>query len=262
MKFEESLLQRETSLSSKLLERQTGVDDKTGKGLAAECITEEVLLRPFLPPAFDCCKGAIVNDSSPSKQSHAIDRVIYDKSAAQPLIYDSAHSIFPIEIVAGMVEITMRLDAAKLKADIERMAPVKHMIERNYIMPDPQSRISALHVKTKGLSPRSFIVGLPADPMWDPVTIAQTLRKIQRELGPPTHVHGLYVIGIGFFFTIPVENDKSPTMYQIAAFTGPERIFKFTDSFRTAFDRWPKIPQGWSVNLTPYVPVEPRVLAE
>jgi hypothetical protein len=259
--IEESLAQRETSLMSKLLEKQAGIDDRTGKGGATETVVENELLRPFLPPGFDCGKGAVVCADRPTEQSPAIDRVIFDTTVSTPLIYDRAHSVFPIEVVAGMVEITMRLDATKLRADLERMVPVKAMMMRRYLAPAPSSRTRVIPCRREALSPRSFVVGLPADSRWDAQTIAECLRQIQIDLGSPTHVHGLYVIGIGFFFTIPVENDREP-MYRVAGWTGPERVFRFADAFRIAFDRWERLPEGWSVDLSGYVSGEPIVLAE
>ncbi len=261
MEIEESFAQREKSLSSKLLEKQAGIDDPTGKGVATENVVEVALLRPFLPPGFDCGKGAVVCADRPTEQSQAIDRVIFDTTAATPLVIDPAHSVFPIEVVAGMVEITMRLDSTKLRTDLERMVPVKAMTMRRYLAPEPNSRIRVIRCRREALSPRSFVVGLPADSGWDAQTIAQALRRIQIDLGPPTHVHGLYVIGIGFFFTVPVENDKEP-MYRVAGWTGPERVFRFTDAFRRAFDRWDPLPEGWSVDLSGYVSGEARLLAE
>lgn len=263
MKLEESFAHRESSLWSKLKEKQTGIDDRTGKGLATEVVIEDLLLRPFLPPGFLCGKGAIITSDKPEVQSAAIDRVIYDSRISMPLVYDENHSIFPIEVVAGMVEITMHLDARKLKTDIERMQPVKRMTQRRYLVPKPNTKTQVIPYRTEdSISPRAFVVGSPAEPNWDAITIAKALREIQIELGPPAHVHGLYVIGIGYFLTIPVEDDKSTVMYRIAGWTGPERIFRFADDFRRAFDRWNGVFQGLSADLRGYVPGEPRVLAE
>ena len=263
MRLEESFAHRESSLLYKLKELQASIDDRTGKGSAAEDIIEELLLRPFLPPGFLCGKGAVISSIEPDLQSPAIDRVIYDTRASMPLVYDKNHSIFPAEVVAGMVEITMHLDARKLKTDIERMAPVKGMTERRYFVPKPGTKTQVItHRPESGVSPRSFIIGLPADPNWNVVTIAKALREIQIELGSPTHVHGLYVIGIGFFSTIAVEDEKSTAMYRICGWTGPERIFRFADEFRRAFDRWNPIFHGISADLRGYVSGEPKILAE
>jgi hypothetical protein len=169
-----------------------------------------------------------------------------------PLLYDEAHSIFPIEAVAGVVEITMHLDATKLREDIVRMASAKAMRTRRYLIPQPGSITKVLPADDReSLSPRSFIVALPADRGWDAKTIARNLRDIQMELGPPTHVHGLYVLGVGYFYTKPVE-DSSEIPYRIGAWTGPERLLRFAASFRSAFDRWPRLRQGWSVDFGGY----------
>ena len=261
MKIEESLKQREFSLLSKLFEKQAGIDDCTGKGLATEDFIENELLRPFLPPGFHCGKGAVVSVDKPTEQSPAIDRVIFDRTAGVPLIYDQAHSIFPIEIVAGIVEITMHLDATKLRADIERMVPVKGMVTRQCLTRLPNTRTRGLHGTVNTLSPRAFVVGMPRDPTWDPASIASALRKIQMDLGQHTHVHGLYVIGIGFFSSIPVENEDEPK-YRIEGWTGPERIFRFAQAFRQSFDNWKPIPKDFLVDLQGYVPGQSKLLAE
>ncbi len=258
----ESLEHREQSIAARLRSSQTGINDPNGKGMDTENVVEEELLRPFLPLGYGCGKGAVVSAEAPTQQSEAIDRIVFDRRAAAPMVYSPAHSIFPIEMVAGLVEITMRLDATKLRTDIVRMQPVKGMRRRRFVASVPGTRTRVHQAESKGfLSPRSFIIGLPADETWRAETIAQALRSIQRELGPPAHVHGLYVIGIGFFRTIPVETPEEP-MYRIAACTGPDRMFRFTEEFRWAFDRWESVPQGSSVDLSDYVPGEWKVLAE
>src|SRR5712692_3003783 len=206
MTLEESFEERERSISANLLANRAGIDDRTGKGMATELVVETELLRPYLPPGYGCGKGAVVCADNPTEQSAAIDRIIFDRRAAAPLVYSPAHSVFPLEIVAGMVEITMHLDSPKLRADVERMHPVRGMKTRRFVVPKPGTRTRAQLVKIEDfLSPRSFIIGLPADSAWDARTIAQALRQVQLDFGPHTHVHGLYVIGIGFFYTIPVE---------------------------------------------------------
>ncbi len=260
MSLDDSIARREAAIINKLQEKQSAIDDRTGKGLSTEMIMEHELLKPFLPPRFACGKGAVVTSKAPDKQSSAIDRVIYDTAAATPLIHDEAHSVFPIEGVCGLVEITMHLDARKLKSDIEKMAQVKAMIPRRYLVPVPTTTTKMMTYEDKNISPtRSFVIGLPALPGWKPATIANTLRKIQVGLGPPTHVHGLYVLGIGFFETIPIEPGEP--MYRIRGWTGKDRLFRFADSFRKAFDRWNPLPQGWMVDVGQYVKGHSQITA-
>jgi hypothetical protein len=104
------------------------------------------------------------------------------------------------------------------------------------------------------------VIGLPADSSWDPKTIGNALRDIQLDLGSHTHVHGLYVIGIGFFETVPIEKESEP-IYRIKAWTGPDRLFRFSESFRQAFDRWQLMPHAWTVDLSGYVKGEGEIIA-
>lgn len=241
--------------------KRSAIDDGTGKGSATELIIERDLLLPHLPPHLRCGKGAVVQTSAPAVQSPAIDRVISDPSAASPLLYDDAHSIFPIEAVCGLVEITMHLDASKLRGDIERMVPVKAMRTRRYLKPIPGSKTKTERIPREAISPRSFIIGLPADPNWKAKTIAAVLRSIQMDLGAPTHVHGLYALGVGFFETVGVDSDAE-RMYRVRGWLGPDRLFRFTTSLRQSFDRWQSLPTGWSADLQGYVNGSSSILAE
>jgi hypothetical protein len=261
MSLAQAIKDNEDSLIKLLNAKRSGIDDRTGKGAATERIVNEHLLIPYLPPGFRSTKGAVVEAAKPNDQSPAIDRVIYESTAASPLLYDDAHSIFPIESVCGLVEITMNLDATKLREDIEKMAPIKAMTKRRYLVPLPNSSTKVIRTEQETLSPRSFIVGMPADPAWSPKAIAGALRRIQQEVGPSTHVHGLYVIGVGFFETVPIDSPSEP-MYRIRGNTGADRLFRFTTSFRQALDRWRPLPPGWTVDLQDYIGGEWRILAE
>jgi Domain of unknown function (DUF6602) len=192
MSLEVAIENRELTIISEIQAKQAAIDDKTGKGSATEQVIERGLIKPFLPPRFECVKGAVVTSIAPTQQSPAIDRVIFDKAAAPPLMYDPAHSIFAIESVCGLVEITMSLDTRKLREDIERMAPIKAMTTRRYLVPVPGTTTQVTSQEIEELSPRSYVIGLPADPKWSPETIAAALRQIQLDLGLSTHVHGLY----------------------------------------------------------------------
>lgn len=123
----------------KSLDAKRGIVDATGKGNATENLVAKELLVPYLPTGFKCLKGAVVASEAPDHQSPAIDRVIYEPGVAPPLLYDEAHSIFAIESVAGVVEITMNLDADKLRDDLHRIAPVRAMRTRRYLVPVPNT---------------------------------------------------------------------------------------------------------------------------
>ena len=259
MSLQDSIQSTEEALI-KLLDAKRGITDATGKGAATENLVERELLIPYLPIGFRCLKGAVVASGAPDQQSPAIDRVVYEPAVAPPLLFDEAHSIFPIEAVAGVVEITMNLDATKLREDLHRIAPVRAMRRRRYLVPVPNTTTRVGRLEQETLSPRSFIIGLPADSHWRPETIAKALRGQQLELGNPTHLHGLYVLGIGYFETVAIESGEPA--YRISAWTGADRLFRFANSFRQSFQRWQPLPPIWSADLDGYVHGEARILAE
>lgn len=259
MSLRDYIQMAENALITGLAAKREGIDDNTGKGAATEGLVEHELLLPYLPAGFRCRKGAVVTAAEPDRQSLAIDRIVYMPAVAPPLVADEAHSIFPIESVAGLVEITMYLDARKLRDDLARMAPVKEMRKRRYVVPVESTKTQAIRGETDYISPRSFVVGSPADQGWEPGTIARALRRCEIEFD--THLHGLYVLGVGYFETIPVELPTDPP-YRIMAWTGPDRLFRFANSFRQAFQRWPSLAPNWAADLDGYVRGESSVLAE
>ena len=260
MSLNESIQRSENVLRELLLQQQEGVDDRTGKGTSTEAVVERYLIRPHLPPPFRCQKGAVVAAAAPSEQSAAIDRVVHDPTEAPPLVYGDAHSIFPIEAVAGLVEITMRLNATKLKQDVQKIAPIQNLRRRRYIVPAPDSVTQAYRLEADVLSPRGFLIGLPEDPNWRPETIASVIREAQLEAAGDVKIHGVYIVGIGYFSTIPASDGAPP--YRVRAWTDDARLFRFTNDFRTTFQRWPRMEQGWAGDLDGYVDgSDPRWLA-
>ena len=258
MNLQDSIQKTEQALRHTLEASRTGVDDSTGKGTTTEFIVEKHLLVPYLPTGFRCQKGAVVEAEAPSVQSPAIDRIVYEPHVSPPLVYGEAHSVFPIESVAGVVEITMNLDADKLATDLGRIAVVRAMKRRRFTTPMAGTTTKVGRVmKDDFLSPRSFIIGLPKNPKWKPGTIAKAVRERQMALGRPTHLHGLYVIGIGYFETLAVE--KGEPTYRIQQWLGNDRLFRFTNSFRQAFQRWPPLPPLWAADLDGYLEGEATI---
>ena len=102
------------------------------------------------------------------------------------------------------------------------------------------STTQARREEVEALSPRGFLVGLPEDPTWQPQTIANVIREAQLDAAGHVKIHGVYVIGIGYFSTVPASDGAPP--YRVRAWTDAARLFRFTKDFRTAFQRWPRMP--------------------
>jgi hypothetical protein len=104
---------------------------------------------------------------------------------------------------------------------------------------------------------RAYIIGHPSDPKWSAQTIAETFYKLQQEL--KTLVHGLYVLGIGYFETAsPDAGSNEPV--RIVAYPGDDRLFRFATSFRTSMDRWPGLEPGTTAHVGNYVTSSEKVL--
>jgi hypothetical protein len=245
-----SFRDREASLIKLLMSKQAAIDDRTGKGATTEIEIERALLQPYMPPGFECGKGSVVSGPPEWQQSGAIDRVIYCQRDCPPLVADEGHSIFPVESVAGVVEITMHLDSGKLRDDMTKTKAVREMRRRNYMTPVPGSRTSVQFVtQNDGIGCRAWVIGLPGSGTWEPKTIARAFESLQTDL--TTLVHGLYVIGVGFFVTIT--SDEPVEKVRCQAYLGDDRMFRFLTAFRASLDRWAGLPPAWAVNLNNYV---------
>jgi len=251
MDLVESFRNQETALLSALRGHQAAFDDPNGKGASAEREIERALIRPYLPPDFDCGKGTVIERGG--AQSAAIDRVLYSRGYCPPLVYSADHSVFPVECVAGVVEVTMRLDATKLKHDIEQTKTARALRKGSWVVPLPETEtVSEIQERDTPIGCRAYIVGVPASEGWQPQTIADAFLRLQSEI--ETLVHGLYVIGIGFFHTVGLEQHDTP---KVQAYLGYERLFRFTSTLRIDLDRWPRL-RGASPYLGNYVSGLPK----
>jgi len=86
------------------------------------------------------------------------------------------------------------------------------------------------------------------------------LRARPEQAREASHLHGLYVIGIGYFETVAIE--RGEPAYRIKAWTGSDRLFRFANGFRQAFQRWQPLPPMWSADLDGYLQGEGNILAE
>jgi hypothetical protein len=225
---------REEKLLAGLREHQSAFDDPNGKGESTESLVEEALIRPYLPPEFECGKGTVVQRLD--RQSPAIDRVIWTRAYCPPLVHAKGHSIFPVECVAGGVEITMSLNATKLRTDMERLAAMRAMRRIRLWESIPESRTAVRFLDgERDIGCRAFIIGYPSDPTWRPLTIAETFLRLQQEF--KTLIMGLYVLGIGYFETTPPAPEDKRRI-RIKAYEGDDRLFRFGSSLRWSMEGW------------------------
>lgn len=233
-----SLKAKEKSIISALESKQQGIDDATGKGASTESLIIENLLRPTLSYRFGFGKGAVVSSDDSERQSAAIDVIVWDRDSGMPLVYDEAHSIFPLETVCAAVEITMRLNNRKLRQDLEKISSVTKLRERYHFRSDGSSQTKVRAYLRVDVKPRAFVIGLPENPNWSETSIVTTMKEIETELVNDLHIHGVYVLGIGFFHI--QHREFSHESIEVKSYMGEDRLFRFQTAFRRSLDRWGK----------------------
>jgi hypothetical protein len=132
-------------------------------------------LSDYLPTRYAVGRGEII--SSMNHISGQLDVVIYDPSHCPTLLKSSAHAVFPIESVYGVVSIKSTLSSSELKDAYQNVANAKRLV-------DPRGFMSS---STPGLSmgmaaPRivGVVLAYQADRSLD--AIAEQARKLDAEL--------------------------------------------------------------------------------
>ncbi len=91
------------------------------------------LLRDYLPPKIGIGTGFIVSGGSNATQSPQCDIVLYDALNNAPLYRSDAWSIYPIEIVYGVIEVKTTLTSSTLKDAFEKCA-VATFVDRHLMI--------------------------------------------------------------------------------------------------------------------------------
>jgi len=74
--------------------------------------------------------------------------------------------------VCGLVEITLNMDARKLKNDIKHIADVNNTyIRKNFLIPEKDTITGVKCFPRDDMTPRAFIIGLPGSNTWRPKNI-------------------------------------------------------------------------------------------
>ena len=155
------------------------------------------LLRAYLPPKIGIGTGFIACGGNTPKQSPQCDIVLFDALNNAPLYNSQAWSIYPIEMVYAIIEVTTTLKRAKLKNAFEKCAELRAMAgdldgnpNKAYLTrPPQQTDPSAILLRYREkLPPRFFVFSYGG---WK---MMKTLKKNFIELSEEhvdAHIHGL-----------------------------------------------------------------------
>jgi hypothetical protein len=124
------------------------------------------LLKDYLPPKIGIGTGFIVCGGSAPRQSPQCDIVLYDSLNNAPMYKSDAWSIYPIEMVYGVIEVKTTLNVQTLTEAFEKCASIRAMARtkdnkpnKAYIrqLPAEKGRAVEYEERKSGLAPRFFV---------------------------------------------------------------------------------------------------------
>jgi hypothetical protein len=149
------------------------------------------MLRDYLPPKIGIGTGFIVSGGS-RKPSPQCDIVLYNALNNAPLYKSEAWSIYPIEMVYGVIEVKTTLKPATLKEAFKNCAAIRSMAKTSKGKPNKtymRRKSSAEYEIYKcGLAPRFFVFGYGG---WkDDLSLERNFKPLSN-MSTQAHIHGV-----------------------------------------------------------------------
>lgn len=155
------------------------------------------LLRDYLPPKFGVGTGFIASGGDRPLQSQQCDIILYDTINNAPLYKSDAWSIYPIEMVYGVIEVKTTLNRDGLKDAFKKCAKIRAMAQtpegkgnKAYIrqVPSPPRESTRHERYVSKLPPRFFVFGYKG---WKTTAaLERNFRAVTDEIGG-AHIHGV-----------------------------------------------------------------------
>ena len=240
-----------------------------GRALEHEVRT---LLRSILPAEYGLSTGFVVFHAGEGPSlTPQLDIVIYDAIRSGPIVSLETCAVFPLEAVYGYVEVKATLQSSSDEADelagnsiekcLLRNRELRGMKERRYWAPLGGSPIKTVLVKHEWLSVRSYVfafepVGSVARNLDE---LAQRMANASKQLGPPTHLHGVFVANHGFLYTKPVETRNATSHdYHHISYTNDHPLLAFKTVLLQGLATFPRPQEEWAPAIEQYFQHEPR----
>ncbi len=155
------------------------------------------LLRAYLPPKIGIGTGFIASGGDRPRQSPQCDIILYDALNNAPLYTSDAWSIYPIEMVYGVIEVKTTLNKRELKDAFKKCAQIRAMAtapdgrgNKAYILQVPPKPSVPTKYKAyfRELPPRFFVFGYGG---WKTKNgLEKNFKSITRE-NKGAHIHGV-----------------------------------------------------------------------
>ncbi len=229
------------------------------------------LLRSILPAEYGLSTGFVVfHTNDGPRLSPQLDIIIYDAIRSGPIISLETCDVFPLEAVYGYVEVKATLrsssDEAATPADnsIEKCLSTNHelrnMTIRKYWTQVIDNPVGAKLVSHDNwISLRSYVFAFEAS---DNVTknldaLAQRMANVSKKLGAPTHLHGVFIAGLGFLSTVPINvQTATPEEYFNIRYTSDHALLRFKTSLLHDLARFPRPQDTWAPAIDQYFQID------
>jgi uncharacterized protein DUF6602 len=155
------------------------------------------LLRAYLPPKIGIGTGFIACGGDDPDQSQQCDIILYDALNNSPLYRSDVWSIYPIEMVYGIIEVKTTLNKRELEDVFTKCARIRKMAKlsqnkgnKAYIRQvNPAPKLSARHYKyMSDLPPRFFVFAYNG---WKTAAALEKNFKTVSSLYKKAHIHGI-----------------------------------------------------------------------
>jgi hypothetical protein len=155
------------------------------------------LLRDYLPPKVGLGTGFIVCGGKTPRQSPQCDIILYDALNNTPLYRSDTWSIYPIEMVYGVIEVKTTLKRTALEEAFKKCAAIRAMAKtldgrpnKMYIrqMPVAPKTAAQYEVRPSKLPPRFFLFGYDG---WKKAAALEANFKSLSQERQDAHIHGV-----------------------------------------------------------------------
>jgi hypothetical protein len=234
-----------------------------GRSLETEVMT---LLRSFLPEEYALTNGFVVyhRDNEP-RLSPQLDVIIYDPIRSGPVAKLATCDVLPLEAVYAYVEVKASLqstsDCAKepagnsIEVCLKTNQQLRGMRKRFFWKPAEFSSVQAELMATEWMPLRSYVFAfeVEGDVAKNPDAFAQRIADYSARLGPPVHLHGVFVAGHAFYSTRAIDVSKAkPEDAHHVIYTTHQPLAAFKWSLIQSLARFPRFPEHWSPAIDRY----------
>jgi hypothetical protein len=156
------------------------------------------LLRAYLPQKIGVGTGFIVSGGDNRQQSPQCDIILYDDINNSPLYKSDLWSIYPIEMVYGVIEVKTTLTAGALKDAFTKCAKIRRMVKtptgkdnKAYVIRKPHSGpnpVATYETDLNSIAPRFFVFGYKG---WKNKAALVKNFKAATARESDAHIHGI-----------------------------------------------------------------------